>query len=106
MFVQDKIKIIEKLSEELSIYFHDVDVTTENVTVDSHFLKFVFDKDHVLVTDSYVLPGTDMKDFINEYLPYKLEYATENFTEVLLEEIDVLHSKLIALEILEEENIA
>jgi len=106
MLVQDKIKIIEKLSDELGLYFHDVDVTTETVVADSHFLKFAFDVDHVLVTDSYVLPGPEMKNFIMEYLQYKLEYSVDKFTEIFLEEIDVLHNKLVAMEILEEETEA
>ena len=106
MLVQDKIKIVEKLSDELGLYFHDIDVTTETVIADSHFLKFIFGPNHVLVTDSYVLPGIEMKKFIMEYLPYKLEYTVDKFTDILLEEIDVLHSRLVAMEILEEETEA
>lgn len=103
MLNQDKIKVIEKLSDDVGLYFHDINVTDNNLVADSHFLRFEFGPNHVTVSDRYTLPGPDLKKYLLENLPYKLEYTNQHFVEVLIDDIDNIHSNLIALEILEEE---
>lgn len=104
MLNENKIKIIEKLSDEIGINFHSFENLDENnLVAKSHFFDIIFGPNHATVVDSYVLPGPDMREYILENLPYQLEYTRQNFTECFVNDVEMLYNNLYVLEIREEE---
>lgn len=96
-------KLIKDVSTDADIFFYSFDQVNDTIIAKSHFFNIHFTPERVEVIFDYPVPGTKMKNFSLERLPFFLDYSEEKFYDTLIEVLDDLETKFVALEYKEEE---
>ena len=95
-------KLINELSHDTGVFFYTFEQDDGRVIAKSHFFDFYFHDDRVEIVDSYNSPGDTLKSYLDTHTPYMLHYNVDNFYQVLLEYVEMIHDDCIFLEQQEE----
>ena len=94
--------LINKLSKDANIHFYTFEQDDYTIIAKSHFIDIHFDDQYCKIVDSYVLPGTYLKPYLDNHLPITLSYNIDNFYDIMLEYVDNIHNDCVFLERREE----
>ena len=96
-------KLIKDVSVDADIYFHDFEQINDVIVAKSHFFDLHFGPERVDVIFDYPVPGPKLKEYSLERLPFYLDYSEDKFYDMLVDILDDLQTKFIALEYRDEE---
>lgn len=91
-------KLIKDISNDADIHFHSFDQVNDTIIAKSHFFDIHFGPNRVDVVFDYPVPGPKLLNYSIERLPFYLDYNEEKFYDILIEVLDDLQTKFIALE--------
>lgn len=96
--------LLNQISRDTGIEFHDfIDNNEMFITAKSHFFDFNFGPTYVEVVDRYTLPGPKLKKYMNEVLPFRIDYIVDNYYDILVEEMTKIQRDCIVCELRDEE---
>lgn len=91
-------EFVNKLADDTGIYFYKFEQENDIIVAKSHFFDFRFYPTYLEVTDSSVLPGPNLKNYLQEKLPFRIDYIVDNYYDILVDELDNIHHCCIGAE--------
>ena len=91
------------LSDDTGVFFYTFDQDNDVIIAKSHFFDLRLGPTYIELVDSYVLPGPILKNYLQEKLPFRIDFIVENYYDILVDTIDEIHDNSIAAEYRDEE---
>jgi len=96
-------ELVNQISNDTAIDFHSFEQDKDVIIAKSHFFDFRFYPTYLEIVDSYVLPGPILKNYLQEKLPFRIDFVVDNYYDILVNTIDEIHDNCINAEYRDEE---
>lgn len=96
-------KLINELSDDTGIYFHEFTQDNDNIIAKSHFFKITFGPTYVEIINDHILPGPILEKLMKEKLPFRIDYIVDNYYDILTAYLDELQSMCLGADYHDEE---
>lgn len=91
-------QLIDQISNDTGIYFYKFEQDKDVIVAKSHFFDFRFGPTYLEIVDSSVLPGPNLKNYLQEVLPFRIDFIVDNYYDIVVDEMNNIHHCCIGAE--------
>lgn len=91
-------ELVNNITNDTNVHFVSFEQDKDKFIAKSHFFDLHILPTYLEITDSYNLPGPTLKKYLQEKLPFRIDFIVDNYYIILVETIDELYRHCLALE--------
>lgn len=88
-----------RLANDTNIFFYSLEQENDVFVAKSHFFDFYFYPTYLEVVDSYFLPGPILQKYLQESLPFRIDFVVDNYYDILVEQMSLIQRSCIVCEL-------